>query len=76
MWNILPGLCVALTVPIARTYVDTFRIPLVGEQSIRMDVIAESHSTITLDGVIRSSGRVDFEQDDDGGLHASRFRPS
>ena len=61
-------LCLALNVPIGRSYVDTFRIPLVGEQRIRMDVLNESHSRITLDGVVRSSGLVSIQQERDGSL--------
>ena len=68
MLGCIVNLCLALNVPVGRSYVDTFRIPLVGEQRIRMDVLNESHGRITLDGVVRSSGLVGIQQERDGSL--------
>ena len=67
LWGIV-NLCLALNVPIGCSYVDTIRIPLVGEQRIRMDVLTEYHSRITLDGFVRSSGLVSIQQRGDGSL--------
>lgn len=62
------SLCAALHIPSGHSYRDTFRIPLVGTQSVQMDILNSSHAKITLDGIMCSSGMVEYESGDDGAL--------
>jgi hypothetical protein len=62
---VLLNLCAALHLPTTgRMYANTFRIPVLGTQSIQMQVLNESHARITISGIIHSSGIVEFHGDD------------
>lgn len=53
-------LCLGLHLPIGKSYMDTFSIPVVGSQSVKMEVLNNTHAKITLSGIIKSSGIVEF----------------
>ena len=65
----------ALHIPSGHSYIDTFRIPFVGTQSVQMDIINKSHAKITLDGIMYVSGMVKFQSDDDGSLSFVLMEP-
>lgn len=58
-------LCLGMQLPTGKTYVNSFNIPFIGKQSVKMDVLNNSHAQITLDGIIKSSGFVKFKINDE-----------
>jgi hypothetical protein len=61
-------LCLSFRLPSpGNTYLSSFNVPIVGSQSVQMDILNKSYVKITLNGFIKSCGLVEFTGIDEKG---------